>query len=294
MIPFITAQFERGSGVLTQEVRPVVPSMFEQPSSPAFTAEDAGDEGGVHSPAVAESTTGNERVPERPPLDQTLISPQLASLPSRIPEPFDPPSKRSVITSVREPQANSQSTSVVFEARPLHSDLVPQLASPERVFIGRDPGRMQSPSDSMFGAEPERQSPILPLDAIQAQIDDLTQRLKVTSRQPANSPIAAIVPPSNVPDNEASQSPIKASFSSPHHEHRNPNAIFMQQPVPQINPVNTPTSAPSVTVSIGRIEFRNSARRNDSLPQPATQTPKPESRVVSLEDYLRQRLAGGT
>lgn len=75
-------------------------------------------------------------------------------------------------------------------------------------------------------------------------------------------------------------------------EHAN-TSLLPHQPIPQIEPVPQPTAAPSVTVSIGRIEFRTSPQR--SVPPVSVAAPqRPSSRVLSLEDYMRQKAAGAT
>ena len=294
MIPFISAQFERGSGTVAQEVLPVVPSIFEPLPSPLFPRVDAADQVELHSPPATASSPGSEQPPESPRRADFHASPNVTPASAHAADPFNTPPVRSVIPSIHEMQSHSRSTNAIVDTIPLRSGLVSQLAPPERVEIARDHLRPESPTEPTFREAPVRPTPLPPLDAIHARIDDLTHRWKLSARPPAISPIASIVPP-HVPDIKASESTLRKGSSPPlTQEQRHPTGILPQQPVPQIPPVNTPAPAPVVTVSIGRIEFRNSARRNDSLPQPATPSPKPESRVLSLEDYLRHRSTGGT
>ena len=292
MIPFISTQLERGSGASAQAVRPVVPSMYEV-SSPAMTGVEATDPVGVLSPIVSVASTGNERQPESHRHDASPTVPQFVPLPAHIPRPFDPPSSRSAIPSAFESPALAPSMNPELEPIPLPSSHVARPAPLENGSLGLDQRRGQPLIEPTDQTERTSQAPVPPLDAIHARIDDLTQRLNVTVRPPAISSIVPNVPHSPQSETATTQPALQALFQPSIHEQRHPTGIVPQQPVPQIEPVGTAAPASVVTVSIGRIEFRNSLARASTLPQPAAESPKPESRVVSLEDYLRHRTASG-
>ena len=58
--------------------------------------------------------------------------------------------------------------------------------------------------------------------------------------------------------------------------------------LPQLPPAPKPASAPTINVTIGRVEIRATS------PAPAPQRAQPKTaNVLSLEDYLRQRATGG-
>jgi len=57
----------------------------------------------------------------------------------------------------------------------------------------------------------------------------------------------------------------------------------------QLPPAPKPASAPTINVTIGRVEIRATS------PAPTPQRAQPKSaNVLSLEDYLRSRASGGS
>lgn len=294
MIPFFAAQVERGSGVIAQEVRPIVPSMFEQKPSPVITGIDGVDSVEVHSSAAVEPPLGNEHRPERARHEHSDSVPQRHSSQSHAHDDIEPSAVRSVIPASRERQTQPPLTHAPLEASHLQSSRASTLAPPEKGFLEHEHVNPEPHAAPRPFEETRTLTPTPPWDAIHSQLDDLSRRLNASGPSPSLSPIVPPSPHVNEPDQQRTPPTPSPAASPPIHEPRTPTGILSQQPIPQIVSVNTPASAPVVTVSIGRIEFRNSARRNDSQPQPASQSPKPESRVLSLEDYLRHRSAGGS
>ncbi len=341
MIPFLAAQIERGSGVFTQEVRPVVPSLFEQRPSPALTGVDGVDLVEVHSQVPNERPAGPVRQPEMlRPAEARTASP-MSPPPSPHANHDEPAAVRPVIPFVQESQPHAPMGTAAFDITPLPAGPTSHFDPPAGDILSRAPVATNPAMEDKILPEHQRPVPTPQWDAIHARIDDLSQRLNVSSPKSVMPPIAplmpgtkglnsettpsirpdssvpqireqrpptgilpqTVIPPivrlaphANEPKTEATPSTRHVSSPPPSLEPHHAKGILSQQPVPQINAVNTltPPPAPVVTVLIGRIEFRNSSRRNDSLPQPAVQTPKPDSRVVSLEDYLRHRSAGGS
>src|SRR5262245_46335471 len=234
----------------TVTVRPRLPSLFEP------------------VPATRETKSGPEleqkMFVEQPPV--TRPSEKLAPIPLSIPtsrqsmfsEPEQTVPQISFAKKVLQPNPESEPTvhpRTFPRAAPMQRKDDPWNSTGPRTDINKSPLRDGLASASVSHKVSSREETALSVPAVAS--NPVVVRELLERELPALSEVQAIVP--------------------------------TIRPLPRIEPVapSPVTPAPSINVTIGRVEVR-------AVPPPALQQAKPKpAPVLSLEDYLRQRANGG-
>lgn len=295
MIPFLATQLERGAGTTESVIRPIVPSMFETSAPNADQLhEDVVEHSSAPQSVVPEFRTGKEPARTELPFESVSKANRERPWPSFVADRETSIPDQTLTPSPLEwtiPAAGPGSRFDPPAPQSLAPPLEPAVASAIHPQIDQRPG----PSDSKVVEIPSPRNPTpagTSHDLLQNEFSDLRRRvdglaqLRDVPSIPSVVESIAINPaitPQSIGQREQRESDPSAF----------PQGIVPQQSVPQIQTPQEPSSSPTITVSIGRIEFRNSSRRADPAPTPASNPQRPASRVMSLEDYLRTRSAGG-
>lgn len=295
MIPFLATQLERGAGTIESVIRPIVPSMFETSAPNADPLhEDVVEHSSAPQSVVAEIRTGREPARTELPFESVSKANRERPWPSfvadretSIPDQKLTPSPLEWTTPAAGPGSRFDPPAPQSIAPPL----VPEVASAFHPHVDQRPG----PSDSKNVEMPNPRTPTptgTSHDRLESEFSDLRRRIDSLAQLRDVPSIPSVVEsiamkpaitPQSIGQKEQRESGPSAF----------PQGIVPQQTIPQIQTPQEPPATPTITVSIGRIEFRNSSRRADPAPTPASNPQRPASRVMSLEDYLRTQSAGG-
>jgi hypothetical protein len=228
-------------------VRPQLPSLFEP------------------APVTRETNSGpefeQENFVEQPPLTQP--SEELAPMPLSIPTP-----RRSVFHEPEQTVPEISRPRKILELSP-----EPEAPVQPRIFSRTAPTpREHKPSNSTRRRSNITKSPLL--DAVASASHAVNAR-----QETRRSPPAVALKPVVVPEPRERELPARSDVQA---------IVPAIRSLPSIAavPPATATAAPTVNVTIGRVEIR-------AVPPPAQQRAKPKpASVLSLEDYLRQRAKG--
>lgn len=296
MISFLTTLLERAAGPLAGGIRPVVPSMFESPVTPFETRQEGIEESQVLSPMMSiREPSEMQPIVQGSPLQDTKYPEERQDVSQDI-GPIRSPTVTSVNT---RPDGDQQWQPSIG---PSHFDppqLWPATMRPLATVSGREGEPARPTTPALPNPQEESPSPStrtgslnLDVDALKSRIDELANRFLL--RNSPSSELAEVTAPV-LPSMIHPASRSDRDFAPGRHIAPLPpelDRVVSQQQVPEIQVPREAAAPPSVTVSIGRIEFRNTTRRTET---PAAPPPvRPASRIVSLEDYLRTRSAGGS
>jgi hypothetical protein len=237
-------------------VRPQLPSLFE----PAPVTRET----------VSWPEFEQESFVEQPPV--TGPSEKLAPVPLSIPTP-----RQSVLRGPQETVPEISPAKKILEARQ-ESEPVPPASSisesvQPRIFPRAAPTlHKDGPSDSTGRRSDIIKSPLL--DAVASASNAVNAREETGRSQPA-----VALKPFVMPEPPERELPARSDVQA---------VVPTIRPLPPIAPLPAATAipAPTINVTIGRVEVR-------AVPPPAQQRAKPKpASVLSLEDYLRHRAKG--
>jgi len=237
-------------------VRPQLPSIFEPAPATRETVSwpEFEQESFVEQPPVTGPPEKLAPVPLSIPTSrQSLLGEPRQTVPDISPA-------KEILKATQEPERVPRATSTSESVEP-------------RIFPRADPTlREAEPSDSAGRRSDIIKSPLL--DAVASASHAVNAREETGRLQPA-----VALKPLVMPEPPERELPARSDVQA---------IVPTIRPSPPIAPLPpaTATAAPTVNVTIGRVEVR-------AVPPPAQQRAKPKpAMVLSLEDYLRQRAKG--
>jgi hypothetical protein len=273
-------------------VRPQLPSLFE----PTLASGQVRSELELEQEAFSESSSATQRseaAAPNPPANPTTSSTPSITAPDQsvLSEPL---SERIVHRTGTPRSILTPSESLVREPEPI----APQISCPKT--IRRASGNTEpSPEDIVPGpANKRRKGRSLPVQ-IEANVAPVAPELRKNDSHAGQRE-------SSSRRAQASEAPTSVSqLSTPNSPPKSPSlvkpAAILQKiytveavipavrSFPQFLRTRVPASAPTINVTIGRVEIRATS----SAPLPQRARPK-SANVLSLEEYLRRRASGGS
>ena len=259
-------------------VRPQLPSIFE----PSIASGQVRSQLEFEQEAFSESSLATQRTEAAAPNPPSVLAPHQSVL-------GGPESERIAHRTGTPLSILAPSQSVVRDPEPI----APRVSRPKA--IRRASGNAEpSPEDIVPGpASKRRESRSVPVQ-VEANVEPVAPELRKNDSRAAQRE-------SSSRRARASETPTSVSkLSTPDSQPKNPilvrPAATMQKiraveavipairSLPQFPRTPAPASAPTINVTIGRVEIRATS------PAPPPQRARPKSaNVLSLEDYLRQR-----